>query len=218
MTQPDRGPVVVVGAGDHGRVVLDVLRAAGDDAIGFVEPGRAAGAPERVIDGLRVIGDLAGDTNWATAGTRFVVALGDNSARRDAFERCLQLGLSPAMAIHPAATLLAGARVESGTLVCAGAVIGVTAWVGPNVIVNTLASIDHDDRIGAHANVSPGAHLAGRVTIGEGAYIGIGASVREGLRIGDWALVAGGAMVIDHVPSGARVAGVPARPMAERPR
>jgi UDP-3-O-[3-hydroxymyristoyl] glucosamine N-acyltransferase len=103
-------------------------------------------------------------------------------------------------------------------LICAGAVIGVTAWVGPNVIVNTLASIDHDDRIGAHANVSPGAHLAGRVTIGEGAYIGIGASVREGIRIGDWALVAGGAMVIDHVPSGGRVAGVPARPMAERPR
>ena len=216
MTQPDRGAVVVVGAGDHGRVVLDVLLAGGDEALGFVEPGRAEGAPQRVIDGLRVIGDLAEDTKWATAGTRFVVALGDNAARRDAFERCLQLGMSPAMAIHPAATLLTGARVEPGAVVCAGAVIGVGAWVGPNVIVNTSASVDHDDRLGAHANVSPGAHLAGRVTIGEGAYIGIGASVREGIQIGEWALVAGGAMVIDNVPARARVAGVPARPMAER--
>jgi sugar O-acyltransferase (sialic acid O-acetyltransferase NeuD family) len=211
------GPVAVVGAGDHGRVVLELLRAAGEDPIGFVEPGSAEPTLERLVDGLRVIGDLR-VTDWLAPGTRFVVALGDNAARRDAFDRCLDLGLQPAMAIHPAATLLAGARVEPGATVCAGAVIGVAAWVGPNAIVNTSATIDHDNRIGAHATVAPGAHLAGRVSVGEGAYIGIGASVREGSRIGDWALVAGGAMVIDDVAAGARVAGVPARPMAEPTR
>jgi UDP-perosamine 4-acetyltransferase len=210
------GPVVVIGAGDHGRVLLELLRASGDHVVGFVQPSDDVAAPPSVDD-APVLGDLE-QPAWFTAGMRFVVALGDNAARRRAYERCLQIGLKPAIVIHPTATLLGGARVEPGAAVCARAVIGVAAWVGPNALINTAATLDHDDRIEAHANVSPGAHLAGRVTVGEGAYIGIGASVREGTRIGDWALVAGGAMVVGDVPPGARVAGVPARPMGEAER
>lgn len=216
MTLSEAGPVVVIGAGDHGRVLLELLRARGDEVIGFVHPSEEGVAPPSV-DGLPVLGDLA-HADWFTAGMRFVVALGDNAARRRAFERSLQIGLQPAVAVHPTATLLAGAQVEPGAAVCARAVIGVAAWVGPNALINTAATLDHDDRIEAHANVSPGAHLAGRVTVGEGAYIGIGASIREGTRIGEWAMVAGGAMVIGDVPARVRVAGVPARPMVEPER
>lgn len=215
MTTREGGGLVIVGAGDHGRVVLELLRAAGDQPIGFVEPDAAAPAMERLVDGLRVIGNLQASGEWPATGARFVVALGDNAARRDAYQQCLALGMSPAIAVHPTAALLAGAHVEPGAMVCAGAIIGIGAWVGPDAIVNTAASVDHDNRIGAHATVAPGAHLAGRVTVGEGAYVGIGASIREGTSIGDWALVAGGAMVIGDVPAGGRVAGVPARPMAE---
>jgi sugar O-acyltransferase (sialic acid O-acetyltransferase NeuD family) len=205
-------PLVIVGAGDHGRVVLELLRSAGEAPIGFAEP-RLDGADTRVVEGLPVIGDLHVQTAWIVQRTRFVVALGDNQARRDAFQRCLGLGLVPAVAVHPSATLLTGARVEAGAMVCAGAVIGVAAWIGPNAIVNTAASVDHDGMVGAHAQVGPGAHLAGRVTVEEGGFIGIGAAVREGRTIGAWALVAGGAMVIDDVAAGERVGGVPARPM-----
>lgn len=207
------GPIVLVGAGDHGRVVLELLRAAGEQPIGFVEPRADASPVDRVVDGLRVIGDLERDRAWLPERGRFVAAIGDNRLRRDAYDRCLALGLSPIAAIHPVAHVLAGARIEPGAMVCASAVIGLGAWIGPNAIVNTSASVDHDNRIGAHATVAPGAHLAGRVSVGEGAFIGIGAAVREGIRIGDWAFVAGGAMVVDEVPEGARVAGVPARVM-----
>jgi acetyltransferase EpsM len=203
--------LVIVGAGDHGRVVLELLRSAGEAPHGFVEPDGLEGARE--VDGLPVIGSLAGQPEWASDTTRFVVALGDNRARRDAFERCLAMGMLPVAAIHPTAHLLAGAEVEPGGVVCAGAVIGVAARVGANAIVNTGASIDHDDVVGAHATVAPGAHLAGRVILGEGAFVGIGASVREGITVGEWALVAGGAMVVDDVPPGSQVAGVPARPL-----
>lgn len=201
--------LVIVGAGDHGRVVLDILRSGGAAPDGFVEAGPAA---SREVDGLPVIGSLA-EPDWASPGTGFVVALGDNRARRDAFDRCLTLGLSPVAAIHPTARLLADAAVEPGAVVCAGALIGLAARVGANAIVNTGATVDHDDVIGRHATVAPGAHLAGRVSLGEGAFVGIGAAVREGRRIGEWATVAGGAMVVEDVPANARVAGVPARAM-----
>jgi acetyltransferase-like isoleucine patch superfamily enzyme len=93
--------------------------------------------------------------------------------------------------------------------------VGVGAWIGSNAIVNTAASIDHDGRVGAHASIAPGVHLAGRVSLGEGAFVGIGAAVREGVTIGEWAFVAGGAMVVRDVPADTRVAGVPARKMGE---
>jgi sugar O-acyltransferase (sialic acid O-acetyltransferase NeuD family) len=211
---PD-SPIVIVGAGDHGRVVLELLRARGETVAGFIEPGPAAQEVRGGIDGLSLLGGLADPTAWMIGSLRFVVALGDNRSRRDAFERCLALGLVPASAVHPTATILGGARVEPGAMVCAGALVGLSAIVEADAIVNTAASVDHDNRIGPHATVAPGAHLAGRVTLEEGAFVGIGAAVREGRTVGAWALVAGGAMVVDDVPPGARVAGVPARAMTE---
>ena len=207
--------LVIVGAGEHGRVVLELFRALGTEPLGVVEPHPAPDNAGRVVDGLRVLGDLEADRAWRDAATAFVAALGDNESRRGAFARCLALGLQPAVAIHPRAIVLGGATVEPGAMVCAGAIVGVGAAVGPNAIVNTGATIDHDDRIGAHAHVAPGAHLGGRVSVGEGAFVGIGAAVRDGCHIGAWALVAGGAMVAGDVPERARVAGVPARAMME---
>ncbi len=217
MIQAATDRIVIVGAGDHGRVVLDLFRALGEQPAGFVEahPGPDDGA--RVVDGLAVIGDLESRLEWQDGSPRFVVALGDNQARREAFERCLGLGLRPAMAIHPSALLLGGAAVEPGSSICAGAIVGVGASVAANSIVNTGASLDHDDRIGAHVHVAPGAHLAGHVIVAEGAFVGIGASVRDGSRIGAWSVVAGGAMVVGDVLADAHVAGVPARPMPHAP-
>ena len=207
--------VVIVGAGDHGRVMLELFRALGTEPAGFVEPRPSPDDAGRSIDGLAVIGDLDAPAGWAMPAPTFVVALGDNATRRDVFERCIALGLTPATAIHPRAVLLGGATVEPGAMVCAGAILGVGASVARNAIVNTGATLDHDNRIGAHAHVGPGAHLGGHVTVEEGAFVGIGAVVRDGRRIGDWAFVAGGAMVVQDVPDGSRVAGVPARAMME---
>ena len=73
--------------------------------------------------------------------------------------------------IHPSAHVLGGAEVDRQP-VCAGAVIGLDARIGANAIINTLASVDHDDVIGDHAFIAPGVHLAGRVTVGTGARVG----------------------------------------------
>jgi sugar O-acyltransferase (sialic acid O-acetyltransferase NeuD family) len=184
--------------------------------VGFVETG-ARGATGREVGGLPVLGTLDEPSWMATSqADAFIVAIGDNGVRSALFERCRALGLHAEHMVHPSATVLAGADIGPGSQVCAGAVIGLEARLGVDVIVNTLASIDHDCVIGDHAFVAPGAHLAGRVTVGDGAWIGIGAVVREGIRIGAWATVAAGAVVVSDVESRQRVAGVPARPMSDR--
>ena len=80
--------------------------------------------------------------------------------------------------------------------------------------MNTGAIVEHDVRIGAYVHISPGALVAsrGRSATAPCRHRGRGHPVRAD-RGG--ALVAAGAVVVDDVEPGARVAGVPARRLAE---
>jgi sugar O-acyltransferase (sialic acid O-acetyltransferase NeuD family) len=210
----DRSPLVIVGSGDHAHVILEALLAGGRIPSGFVEVDGAASHGAHWC-GMDILGDLTAELAWRNelgAGT-FVVGIGDNVVRADAYERALGAGLLPESVVHPTATLLGGCNIGAGSQICARAVVGVNANVGINTIVNTAATIDHDNVLGDHASVAPGAHLGGRVTVGSYTHVGIAASINEGITIGTRCLVAAGAAVVTGVPDGVRVAGVPARPM-----
>lgn len=78
------------------------------------------------------------------------------------------------------------------------------------MIVNSGASINHDNRIGDGATICPGCHLAGRVTIGAGAFVGVGVTVIADISVGPNVLVGAGAVVVESFDEG-RIRGVPAR-------
>jgi sugar O-acyltransferase (sialic acid O-acetyltransferase NeuD family) len=205
--------LVIVGAGDHARVAIETARALGLTVRALVEPDPDRLGPDaRGVDGIAVRGGL----DSVAEDVEFIVAIGQNGARRAVFDAAMARGGRAATLVHPTALLLRGATIGVGSHVCAAAVIGVDARVGRNVIVNTGATLDHDDQVGDHAFVAPGVHVAGRVLIDEGANLGIGSAVIEGRRIGAWSLVAAGATVVHDVEPAQRVAGVPARPMPER--
>lgn len=203
--------LVIIGSGDHARVAIETAHAAGWDVPVLVELGDRPSPAS--VDGVRVATDLS---EVSRAKREFVVAIGANAARARLFERALAAGGRPATLVHPRATILGGATIADGSHVCAQAVVGVAALVGRNVIVNTSATIDHDDRILDHVFIGPGCHLGGRVIVETGAHVGLGSSVVEGRKIGAWSFVAAGAVVVRDVPGSLRVAGVPARPMDER--
>ena len=60
----------------------------------------------------------------------------------------------------------------------AGAVVNACAQVGDFVIVNTLASVDHDCRLADGVHVSPRATLAGNIELDTCVSAGIGAVVK----------------------------------------
>ncbi|HEX6038651.1 acetyltransferase [Longimicrobium sp.] len=209
---------LVWGAGGHGRVVADMVRAAGGTVVGFVDrdaarPGRVAapGAPPVLLTEEEVLRALAADA--AGRGWDALAAgIGDNRARLRAFERAAG-GAWPAVA-HPTAVRSPSARVGEGTVVMPLAVLNADARVGRAAIVNTGAVVEHDCEVGDGAHLSPGCVLAGGARVGEGAWIAAGAVVLPGVCVGPWAVVGAGAVVRRDVAADTVVAGVPARLLA----
>lgn len=210
--------IVIVGAGGHGRVVLDILlQAAEHDVAGFLDSNPAVHGKR--VDGRRVLGSLDDlprlRDEMEIAGA--VVAIGDNGVRRDFAERIELMGLELVRAVHPSANLARNVTLGTNVVVAAGALVCAHCHVGDSVILNTGCIIDHETMIGTAAHICPGARIAGRVTVESGAFVGIGATVIQSVRIGYEGIVAAGAVVIRDVPPMTTVAGVPAREIKDIP-
>lgn len=211
------GDIVLIGAGGHARVLIDVLRRAG------FAPAAAVDLDVRLhgsaVGGVPVIGGDEAVYAKAPSSLRLVSAVGNIpsgkasglSVRRAAYERFSMRGYAFMTVISRDAVVSAAAVLEDGAQVITGAIVHPGARIGADAIVNTGARVDHDCVIGAHSHVAPGAVLCGGVRVGSEAHIGAGAVVIPGIAIGDGAVIGAGAVVTTDVPRGAMVLGIPAR-------
>ncbi|MBD0273018.1 MAG: acetyltransferase [Acetobacteraceae bacterium] len=214
MTAGSPPPLVLVGAGGHAKVVIEVARAEGRfDIVGVVDPRppaeRVLGVP--VLGGDEVLPRLRAEgVAWA------FVALGGNAARERIGAGLRAAGFRLATLAHPSAVVMPSARVDEGVAVMARVVVSAEARVDDLAILNTGAVVEHDNLIGAAAHVAPGVALAGNVRVGARALVGVGSAVRPGVSIGEDAVVGAGSAVVADVPAGATVGGSPARALCLR--
>jgi UDP-perosamine 4-acetyltransferase len=209
----ERG-IVLFGSGGQARVVAEAVRhEGGRRLLGTVAPR----APDREVPGCPFLGpDDELQRLWREIGPfDGFVAIGDGATRLSvaAAVRAALPDLVFATVIHPRANLALETSIGAGSFVAIGATLGVNAWLGEHVLVNTNASIDHDCRLFEACSIAPKVGLGGTVTIAARAFLGIGAAVLPNLTIGEDAVVAAGAVVRRDVPAGARVGGIPARPL-----
>ena len=155
-----RAPCVIVGAGGHGRVVLDILmRARHHKVIGFLDSNPALHG--RRMDGVPILGDLEALPDLRSQGVRgAIVAVGDNGVRRGFADEIERLGFDLINAIHPSANLAYNVRTGGNVVVSAGALVCAHCQIGDSVILNTGCIVDHESMIGTAAHICPGARLA----------------------------------------------------------
>ncbi|MGA2232718.1 MAG: acetyltransferase [Tepidisphaeraceae bacterium] len=202
--------VLIIGAGGHGKVVLDILRSAGlHRPVGFLDA--APGLNGTSVGGLPVLGQVNLLPKLKSKARGAIVAVGDNRARASYCQLLRQEGYELVNALHPSATISAAARLGNNVVVAAGAVVGTDSELADAVIVNTSAIIDHECQIGLSAHICPAAALAGRVTVGELAFVGLGSRVIQCLSLGRQCVIGAGAVVIRDIPDFATAVGVPAR-------
>lgn len=202
--------VVVIGAGGHAKVVIELLRANGEDVAFSIA---AEGYEESTCLEVPVlIGDHQIRSLWEVGHRHAIVAIGDNSLREALSKKARTTGFTFVNAVSPSATVSPTAKLGVGVVIMAGAVVNAAADVGDHSIVNTLASVDHDSLIGALVHIAPNCAIAGNVRIGNKAFVGIGSTILPNITVGPGAMIGAGSVVTKDVLTGT-VAGVPARPL-----
>jgi sugar O-acyltransferase (sialic acid O-acetyltransferase NeuD family) len=148
----------------------------------------------------------------------FAIAIGNphGRVRLKLHDFLVQAGLTPVTVVHPTAWVAPNAVLGEGVQVMAGAIIQAEARIGRQCIINTNASVDHEDVLEEGSEIAPGATLCGSVKIGVNAWICAGAVVKPFVTVGADAVVGAGAVVIRDVPAGVTVAGIPAKPIRKR--
>lgn len=209
-------PLVIVGAGGHGRETLDVVEALARvehpnpyEFVGFCADeaddlllARRGAALLGPVDALR------GLDAW------YVLGIGTSETRRDLDRQVTDYGRTAAVLVHPLASTGSDLRFGDGVLLAAGARVTTNVTLGRHTHLNVNAVVSHDCTVGDYVTLSPGVLVNGAATLGEGAFLGTGAVVLPGRTVGAWARVGAGAVVTEDVAPGATVVGAPARPVA----
>lgn len=201
-----REAILLVGAGGHAKVCIDVIEQEGRFSIGGL-----VGLPDQV--GSRVL-------NYSVLGTDadLPALLGDFAhafvtvgqiktpePRIRCFDLLQQRGCSLPTIVSPRAFVSPHATLGPGTIVMHGAVVNAAAAVGHNCIINSRSLIEHDSMIADHCHIATAAVINGGVSIGPGTFIGSNSVIRQGIKIGPRCIVGMGQRVLADCPDGARI-------------
>jgi sugar O-acyltransferase (sialic acid O-acetyltransferase NeuD family) len=207
-------PVVVVGAGGHGREAIDIVEAVNRvsptfDVLGVVDDrGDVDGLLARrglpLLGGLDVLDGL---------DAAYVAGVGSGDGRRQVEVAAQAAGLAPVTLVHPTAVLGSDLRLGPGFVAAALAQVTTNVTTGRHVHLNIGATVSHDCVLDDYVTLSPGCHVSGNVRLEAGVTLGVGAVVRQGVTIGEGTFVGAGAVVVGDLPAGVTAVGVPARPL-----
>ena len=206
-----RKPLVIWGAKGPALVVADIIRLCGEyDIVGYLDNL----SPERKntsFGGARVLGgEEELDRLWEAGVRHIIFAFQNNRARLKLAEMVKSRGFELATAIHPTASIAAGATIGAGTVVRAQSAIGPETHIGENCIIGYGAMVSHNCIIGEGVHLSSGVNVAGTVKIGRATWVGIGATIIDPKSVGSDSLIGAGAVVTRDIPDHVVAYGVPA--------
>lgn len=206
-TMNNKNKLIIIGASGNGRVAADIaLKMNKWQSIAFLDDDEDI----KFSMGIDVIGKSSDAFKYLNDCEIFV-AVGSNLAREKTQSELEVRGANIPILIHPSTIIGEQVEIGTGTVVMAGAIINCCSKIGRGCIINTAATIDHDNVIEDYVHISPGCHLAGTVYVGRGTWLGIGSIVCNNVNITSKCKVGAGAVVIKNISEIGTYVGVPAR-------
>jgi UDP-perosamine 4-acetyltransferase len=207
---PGNFDLLIVGAGGHAKVIIELARAAGWSPVGLLDPAPVG----TTVLGVPVVGDDSLAPQLFSDGhAAAFVALGRNELRRRIGMRLRAIGFRLPTLVHPSAVLSPSAELGEGIAVLPQAFVHACAQIGDFSIINTAAVVEHDCIVDVGAHVAPRSVLGGNVTLGEEVFFGIGAVARPLSKIGPRTTIGAGGVVVGEIAADVVAVGVPARPV-----
>ena len=213
-SESDPRPIIIIGAGEHARVLIDVLRLLDREVLYVTDYNTERHG--QTVSGIQVAGGDELVLEHKPEDIHLVNGVGSiqlPAARRDVYKRFSDAGYHFTRVIHPSAVIAENVTVNSGAQIMAGTVIQTGAVINENTLINTRASVDHDCVIGAHTHIAPGVTLSGNVRIGAASHVGTGATAIQAVKIGDEVVIGAGAVVVKDLADRVKAVGVPAKPI-----
>lgn len=196
--------IILLGAGGHCRVIIDAIKNSKEYEIyGILDPKFSEDVS---VSGVKIVGkdELLFKLFKEGVKTAFI-CVGSTlncEPRKRIYAQLKNIGFQLPVLVHPKAIVAYDVRIEEGTFVAPGAVIGPNVKIGKNAIINTSSSVNHDCIIGDFVHIAPGATLCGGVKVGDETFIGAGANIIQFLNIGKKCVIGAGATVRRDVRKG----------------
>jgi UDP-perosamine 4-acetyltransferase len=200
--------IIIVGAGGHAKVCIEILRSMGEK-VSFCISNTSSASECLSIPVL--YGDYNLSQLYSQGYYRAFIGIGDNALRLKLAEQAIQYGYTLVNAISPNAVISKTAQIGSGVAIMPGSVVNTDTIISDLSIINTSASVDHDCYIGKAVHISPHCALAGNVIVGNYSFLGIGSKVIPKVKIGQGVITGAGSVVISDIEPNITVVGVPAR-------
>ena len=195
--------LIIIGAGGHGKVIADVALRNGYKNICFIDD-RATGD----VMGFPIIGATSEMEHLNDGNTDFVIGIGNNFTRKAIAEA---YHVNWVTLVHPSAQVAFNVEIGQGTVVMANAVINVCAMIGEHCIINSGATVEHDNVINNYAHISPNVALGGTVCIGSLTHLGIGTTVKNNTNICSNCTIGAGSVVVKDIEEAGTYIDIPAR-------
>ena len=205
-------PIIIIGAGGHLKVIIDVTRLLGYEILFATDID--ASLHGTTIMGVKIAGDDDSISAFNPSDVYLANGVGivnGTGPRRQIFEEWAASGYQFPPLLHPNAVVADTIIIEEGVQCMAGSIVQPGVRLGKNSIINNRAGIDHDVRIGNHTFIGPGVSIGGNVVIHDDAFIGANAFISQNISIGERSIIGAGSIVIRSLDADSKAVGNPAR-------
>ena len=194
---------MIIGAGGHASVLVDILRQQNREILGVVSPEIESKC--KVFDGIDHFendDDVLRFNNKTIKLVNGVGSLPGNSLRALIYGKFKALGFEFETIVASSALVSNYVELEEGVQVFTGAIVQTGAVIGVNTIINSGAIVEHDCKIGNHNHIAPSATLSGGVVLENNVHIGTGANIIQSITIGKGTVIGAGVAITENIGSG----------------